>query len=299
MGKTLGRLRRLPEIECFFPKTLSKAFFLLKKHKAAARVIAGGTDLLPKMKRREVAPKYLIDLRGIPSLNFIKYDRKKGLRIGAATTLSEILESPVISEHYPILIDAVSKMASSQIRNIATLGGNLCNGAPSADTAPPLIALTARVKLAGLRGKRTLLLEDFFEGPEKTVMNPFELVTEIQVPPSHPRESGTYLKHTRRGAMDLATVGVAVYLALDSKENACKDIKISLGAVAPTPMRAKKAEDFLIKKRFDDDLIEHAAEIASQEARPKLTSFRAPPEYKKEMVKVFTKRAIKRSLEKA
>jgi len=221
------------------------------------------------------------------------------LRIGAATTLSEILESPVISEHYPILIDAVSKMASSQIRNIATLGGNLCNGAPSADTAPPLIALTARVKLTGLRGKRTLLLEDFFEGPEKTVMNPFELVTEIQVPPSHPRESGTYLKHTRRGAMDLATVGVAVYLALDSKENACKDIKISLGAVAPTPMRAKKAEDFLIGKRFDDDLIEHAAEIASQEARPKLTSFRAPPEYKKEMVKVFTKRAIKRSLEKA
>ena len=298
MGKTLGRLRRLPEIECLFPKTLSEALSLLRKHKGAAKAVAGGTDLLPKMKRRELAPKYLIDLKGIANLNFIKYEKQKGLRIGAGTTLNEILESPLVNKYYPILIKAVSQMASSQIRNIATIGGNLCNGAPSADTAPPLIALGARLKLVDLRKERGILVEDFFEGPEETVINHSELVTEIQIPPSLPREFGTYLKHTLRGAMDLAIVGVAVLMTLDSKKNVCRDIKIAMGAVAPTPMRAKKAEEILKGEAFDEDLIENVARMASEESRPRLTSLRASPEYKMEMVRVLTKRAIKQSLEK-
>jgi carbon-monoxide dehydrogenase medium subunit len=297
MGKTLGRLRRLPEIECLFPKTLSEALSFLKKHNGAAKVKAGGTDLLPKMKRRELGPKYLIDLKEIDDLHFIKYDKEKGLRIGAATTLSEILESSVVSKRYPILTEAVSQMASIQIRNIGTIGGNLCNAVPSADTAPPLIALEARLKLVGPKKVRTVLVEDFFKGPGETVLDPVELVAEVQIPPARSGEFGTYLKHTIRAEMDLAVVGVAANLSLDSKKHICKDAKIVLGAVAPVPMRAKKAEAVLRGKPLDDDLIESAAKIASEESKP-IDDIRSSAEYRREMVKVLTKRAIKQSLER-
>ncbi len=296
MGKTLGRLRRLPEIECFFPKTLSEAFSLLKKHNGAVRAIAGGTDLLPKMKRREVAPKYLIDLKGIRDLNFIKYDKEKGLRIGAATTLSEILESSAVSKCYPVLTEAVSQMASTQIRNVATIGGNLCNAVPSADTAPSLIALGGQLKLVGPKKVRMVPVEEFFKGPDKTVLGPGELVAEVQIPPSS-GGFGTYLKHTLRAKMDLAIVGVAAYLTLDSKKQICKDVKIVLGAVAPIPMRAKKAEEALRGKTLDENLIENAARIASEESRP-IDDIRSSAEYRREMVRILTKKALKRSLER-
>ena len=296
MSKTLGRLRRLPEIECLFPKTLREAVSLLKKHKGSAKVIAGGTDLLPKMKRREIAPKYLIDLKEITGLNYIKYEKEKGLRIGAATTLNEILESSLISKHYPILTKAVSQMASIQVRNMGTMVGNLCNAVPSADTAPPLIALEAKLKLVGSKKARTVFVEDFFKGPDKTVLDPVELVVEVQIPPPHSGELGIYLKHTIRAEMDLAVVGVAAYLALDSKKHICKDVKIVLGAVAPVPMRAKKAEAVLRGKPLDDDLIDSAATIASVESKP-IDDIRSSAEYRREMVRVLTKKALKHSLE--
>ena len=229
----------------------SEALSLLKKYKGAAKPIAGGTDLLPKMKRREFTPKYLIDLKGVANLNFISYGPRKGLRIGAMTTLSEIGESPVIRKHYPMLVETVSQMASVQIHNIATMSGNLCNAVPSADTAPPLIALKAQLKLATPRRERIVSVEDFFKGPDETVLGPLELVTEIQVPPPRPGECGTYLKHTIRAEMDLAVVGVAAYLSLDSKGPICKDVRIAMGAVAPIPMRAKKAEETLRGKALE------------------------------------------------
>jgi len=239
----------------------------------------------------------LIDLKGIPNLNFIKYEKQKGLRIGAGTPLNEILESSVIRRRYPILTETVSQMASTQIRNIGTIGGNLCNAVPSADTAPPLIALGSRLKLVGQRKERTVLAEDFFKGPGKTVLDPIELVAEVQIPPPRSNEFGAYLKHTLRAEMDLAVVGVAAYLALDSKKHICKDIKIVLGAVASIPMRPKKAEAVLRGKTLDDDLIEHAAKIASEEAKP-IDDIRSSAEYRKEMVRVLTQRAIRQSLEK-
>ena len=297
MGKKLGRLRRLPEIECLFPKTLSEALLLLKKRKEAAKAIAGGTDLLPKMKRRELTPKYLIDLKGIADLNFINYETKEGLRIGAMTTLSEVGESSVVRKNYPILVETVSQMASIQIRNIGTVGGNLCNAVPSADTAPPLISLEARLKIVGPKIERTVLVKDFFKGPDETVLDPFELVAEIQIPPTRPGECGTYIKHTLRRAMDLAIVGVAVYLDLDLKEQICRDVRIAMGAVAPIPMRAKKAELALRGKALGDDLIENAARIASEESRP-IDDIRSSAEYRREMVRVLTKKAIKQSLER-
>lgn len=297
MAKALGRLRRLPEIEYLFPKTLKEALSLLKKYNRKARIFAGGTDLLPKMKRREVVPKYLIDLNGIPNLKFIKYEKEKGLRIGAATTLSEILESSLVNRRYPILTEAISQMASTQIRNIGTIAGNLCNAVPSADSTPPLIVLEGQLKIVGPRKGRTVLVEDFFKGPDRTVLDSNELVSEIQIPPTIPGARGTYLKHTLRREMDLAIVGVAVYLVPDSKKDICKDIKIALGAVAPVPMRAKKAEEILRGKQLNDDLIESAAKMASEESKP-IDDIRGSAEYRREIVRVLTKRAIKQSLEK-
>ena len=297
MGRTLGRLRRLPEIEYFFPKTIKEAFSLLEGYDGKAKVFAGGTDLLSKMKRRELAPKYLIDLNGIPDLRLIKYEKEKGLRIGAATPLNEIMESSVVSKHYPILTEAVSKMASTQVRNIGTIGGNLCNAVPSADAAPPLIVLGAQLKLISFQKERMVLVEDFFKGPDRTILNPSELVSEIQIPPPLSGARGTYLKHTLRREMDLAIVGVAVYLALDSKRQICKDVKIVLGAVAPIPLRAKKVEETLRGKALDDDLIEGVARMAAEEAKP-IDDIRSSAEYRREMVKVLMKRAFKRFLEK-
>ena len=297
MGKTLGRLRRLPEIECFFPKTLKEALSLLKKYNGKAKVFTGGTDLLPKMKRRELTPKFLIDLNGIPDLRFIKYDRTKGLRIGAATTLNEILESSIVRRRYPVLVDALSQMASTQIRNIGTIAGNLCNAVPSADTAPPLIVLGGRLKIIGPKRERMVLVEDFFKGPDRTVLDRNELVREIQIPPPPPKAQGAYLKHTLRREMDLAIVGIGVWLMLDSKKNICKEIKIALGAVAPVPMRAKKAEGILRGNLLDDDLIENAAKMASEESNP-IDDIRSSAEYRREIVRVLIKRTIKQSLER-
>jgi len=297
MGRTLGRLRRLPQIEVLFPKTLSEALSLLKKHNGVACVIAGGTDLLPKMKRRELTPRYLIDLKGIADLNLIKYDRKSGLRIGAATTLNEIRESSVVRKHCPILVEAASQMASTQVRNTGTIGGNLCNAVPSADTAPPLIVLGARLRVVGPKKERTVLVEDFFKGPNKTVLRPLELVAEVQIPPAGRNEFGAYLKHTLRREMDLAIVGVAAYVSLDSKRRICKEVKIAMGAVAPIPMRAKKAEEILRGKELDDDLIEDAAQLASKESEP-IDDIRSSADYRREMVRVLTRRAIHQLLKK-
>jgi CO/xanthine dehydrogenase FAD-binding subunit len=292
MGRRLGRLRRLPEIECLFPGSLNEAISLLRKHDGKAVAIAGGTDLLSKMKRREVVPKYLIDLMGMPDLNFINYDPENGLVIGAATTLSGVEEAAVTKENYPILVEAISQMGSVQVRNIGTVAGNLCNAVPSADTAPPLIALEAQVRIVGPEGERTVPVEDFFKGPEETILRPFELVSEVKVPPVRSGDRGTYIKHTLRGAMDLALVGIAVYLSLDSEKHVCDDIKIAMGAVAPVPRRAKRAEKVLRGKTITDDLIEQTGRIASEESSP-----RSFPEYKREMVRVLTRRAIKRSLD--
>lgn len=297
MARKLGPLRRLPEIELLFPSTLSEALSMLRKHSLDARVIAGGTDLLPKMKRRELVPRYVIDLKGIADLNFVKYNKKDGLRIGATTTLSQILESSVVAKNCPMLVQTVSQMASIQIRNTATIGGNLCNAVPSADTAPSLIALGARLRIAGPKKReKTVLAEQFFKGPNITLLAPGDLLVEVQLPSRRPNESGTYLKHTLRREMDLAIVGVAVHMTLDSKKWTCKDVKIAMGAVAAIPMRAEKAEKALIGKGLHDGLIEDAANLASQEAKP-IDDIRSSAEYRREMVKVLTRRAIKQCMQ--
>jgi carbon-monoxide dehydrogenase medium subunit len=285
-------LRKLREFEYLEPSSLSEAVSLLNQHSKAAKIFAGGTDLLVDMKEGELSPRYLIDIKGIPGQDYIKYDEKKGLRMGALTTMRQIETSRVVREQFPPLAQAAKVLGSVQVRNRATIGGNLCNASPAAETAPPLLVLGAKVKLVGSRGERMLPLEEFFVGPELTVLDK-EILTEIIVPSPSPHTRGVYISISRRRAVDLALVGVAVAAVVDPEKGRWKEVKIALGAVGPTPMRVPKAERILNGKRIDAALIEKAARIASDEADP-ISDVRASAWYREEMVRVLVQRTLER-----
>ena len=187
-------------------------------------------------------------------------------------------------------------MASIQIRNLATIGGNLCNALPSADTAPPLLALDAKLKLIGVDGERIVPIKDFFKGPGETVLNSSEILTEIQIdaPPSF--SGSTYIKYTLRNAMDLARVGVAVFIKLNPSDGKCEDVRIALSACAPTPIRVEKTEKVLIGSSLTDETIAEASEVACDESECRIDSFRVPVDYREELIKVLTKRAIRNTV---
>jgi len=278
------------------PKDLTEACALLSRYKHRAKLIAGGTDLLVSMKQQGVTPEYVINIKVISDLDYVHYD-KDGLRIGALATLSDIESSPLVRERFPVLAEAAHQIAMPAIRNIATIGGNLCNAAPSADMAPPLIGLGAKVKIVGLQGERTVTAEEFFVGPGESALRDGEILTEIQVPNIPPHTGGVYLKMPARTAIDIALVGVAALITLDSKHASIVNAKIVLGAVAPTPLRARKAEDVIIGKTVDDKLFEAAAQAAAQEAKP-ISDVRGSADYRREMVKVFTRLAIREAIAK-
>ncbi len=283
---------RLPKFEYYTPKTIDEACSLLSQYKEKAKVIAGGTDLLVQMKRKEGPPKYLINLKSIPDRDYITYDEKEGLKIGAQATIRSIETSSLVRERFDILAQAAGHLGTLQVRNRATIVGNLCNAAPSAEMAPPLIALGARIKLKSTGGERIVPVEDFVTGPGQIVLKPDELVTEIQVPALPPHSGGAYMRHSIRKALDLPLVGVGVVITMDGGVFA--DVKIALGAVAPTPIRARKAEDVLKGNKPGDELLEKAGLTASEEASPR-DSMRGSSEYKKKIISVLVVRAIKQA----
>ena len=286
--------RRLPRLEYLAPKSLKETLSLLSQYGVRAKVFAGGTDLVPKLKRREFGtPEYLIDLKNIPDWDYINYSLESGLKIGPLASIRSIENSPVIKEKFNVLAEAARSMASVQIRNRGTIAGNICNAVPSADSAPALLTLDARLKLVSTKGERTVNINDFFTGPSTTVLKADEILTEIQIPSQPASAGGKYLKLTPRSAMDLAIVGVAIQILADC--GTCNEIRIALGAVSPTPMRAKKAENFLKGQGLTPDLIGKTAEIAGTECSP-ITDHRASKEYRCEMVKVLTKRAINEAI---
>ena len=284
--------------EYFEPSTVAEAVSLLRKYGDKAKVLAGGTDLVCMCWELRAKPEYVIDIGRIPGLDYIRADDKEGLRIGALTTVSEAEKSTLLKQKYSAISEGAGQLAMLAIRNVATVGGNLCNAAPSADMAPPLLAMSASVKLVGTGGERVVSLEDFFTGPGTTVQKTDELLVEVQVPVPPPNTSGTYLKLGAKGEGQggLAVVGVAVVATWGSANGGFEDVKIVLGAVAPTPIRAHKAEETLKGKRLSEELIEKAAQAASDEARP-ITDVRGSTEYRKEMLKVMTRHAIKRVIE--
>jgi len=238
----------------------------------------------------------VVDLKKIRALRGIKATRK-GLRIGTVTLMEEIASSPLVQSRYGMIAKGAAAVGSIQTRNRATLGGNLCNASPAADTAPPLIALSARARIAGSRRDREVPLEEFFIGPGKTCLQPNELLKEIFIP-SPAGRSGSSFQRCTRTAMDIALVNCAVFLSLVSKREIVADIRIALGAVAPTPVRAQPAEDVLKGKNPDKDAIEEAAERAVASVSP-IDDVRSSASYRREMVRVLTRRAIEEALKEA
>ncbi|MFC2018405.1 FAD binding domain-containing protein [Chloroflexota bacterium] len=273
------------------PKTIKDACSLLSKHGGKAKIMAGGTDLLVSLKNRTLAPGYIIDIKALPKLSYIN-DDGKGLKIGAMTTIHEIETSPVIQEKFPVLAQSARQIGSPQVRYMATIGGNICRAAPSADMAPALIGLGATAKIAGLGGQRTVPIEEFFCGPGECVLKGDEIVTEFQVPNQPPYTVGIYLKWTPKVIITIAVIGVAAVLSLDAAGTTITDAKIVLGAVAPTPVRATKAENILRGQVISDQLIDEAAQAAAKEAKP-ISDIRSPANYRKKMVKELTAQAIR------
>ena len=282
----------LPKFAYLSPKTIQEACSLLLQYGDKARVMAGGTDLLVKMKVGEATPQYLIGLSNIANLDYIEIDGE-GLRIGALATLSSVAGSSVIQERFGALAKIAAEMGTPQVRNMGTVAGNLCNALPSADTASILISRGAKLKLVNPQGERIIPLEEFFIASGETILQDGEILAEIQVPSKPPHTGEVYLRITRT-AVDYATVGVATLVTLGSKNGTCSEAKIVLGAVAPTPIRARKAEGAIKGKEIEEGLIEEAARLASEEARP-----RTRPEYKRKLVRVLTRRALRQALEQA
>jgi CO/xanthine dehydrogenase FAD-binding subunit len=289
MDMTYQYLKRLPQFKYLAPKNLEEALQYVSRCPEGTRFIAGGTDLLLKMKLREEHPHYLVGLKCILGLDYIHFDEAAGLRLGPLVTIHTLGTSPVIKEKFPVLSQAASVLGSVQVRNLATVAGNLCSALPSADMAPGLIVLGARLKISGVQVERALAVEQFFISPGVSALMPGEMVSEIQVPLPPTGSRMVYLKHTLRSAMDLSIVSVAVMLALEG--GICRKVRIALGTAAPVPMRALQAEEALEGNPVDAALIEKAALTASLECSPR-SSRRASAEYRREMVKVLCVRAL-------
>ena len=279
--------------EYVVPSTIEAALAALSAAPGAA-VLAGGTDLVLRLKMRQRAPGVLVDIKQIASLGELSV-ADHGLGIGAAVTMSQVAGNDHLRRDYRGLHDGARVVGSPQIRNRATVVGNVCNATPCADTVPALVALGACARVAGPGGEHSVLLEEFFRGPGETVLEPGELVLRVEVPPAAPRAGSAYIRHTPRAAMDLAAVGVAVYLRLRPDEPVCADIRIVLGAVAPTAVRALRAEEMLRGNPVTDSLMAAAAGRAAAEISP-ITDVRASAEYRSEIARVLTGRALTAAL---
>jgi carbon-monoxide dehydrogenase medium subunit len=283
------------------PTSVEEACVALADGNGSAKALAGGTDLLVQMKQERVQPKVLVSLRDVPGLSFIRAKEDGALAIGAATSLAAVENSAEVLERFPAIAEAASWIGSVQVRTRATVGGNLCNAAPSADMAPILIAHGATATITDGRAERTLPLEDFFTGPGQTVLGPGELLAAVIVPAT-PAWTFSAYKKAYRSAMDIATVGVALVTVFASaassgaagssdEARSVRDVRLVLGAVAPTPIRAHAAERLLTGHKLDEALIAQASRKAAAEARP-ITDVRASAEYRTTLVEVLTRRAL-------
>ena len=280
-------LLRLPRFDYLAPKTINEACRLLSQYEGIAKIMAGGTDLLVSMRQKKITPSYVVNIKGIPKLDYIHYSKKHGLRIGALATLQSIAASPIIREKFGLLETACNKIGTPQVRNMGTIGGNICNGGPSQDSLPSLLALGARLKVVSLQRERIVPIDEFFIGPFQTALDPTELLTEIQIPTPPPGSAGCYQWLNKLNEVDETLIGVAVLMTTDSTGNVCRDIKIALCSVAPTPIRATRAEKVLHGQKIESKTIELAARVAAKETSP-----RSRAQYRRQMTRILVKRAI-------
>ncbi len=282
--------------ELSLPRTVDDCLKILSERGGEAKLVAGGTDLLPQLKNGLLKPAYVVDLSGVPALKAVSSANGHGLRLGSAVTARAIELDPKIRGRYASLAESGALVGSVQVRNLATVGGNLCNAAPSADMAPPLLALDAEAVIVGPKGERRVPLAAFFVGVRKTVLAAEELLLELMVPPPGPRSGGHYLRHTPRRELDIAVVGVASQLTL--RDGVCGTARIALASVAPTPVRAVAAEQALVGQPVTPALIERAAELAIDAARP-ISDQRGSADFRRHLVRVLTRRTLTVALERA
>jgi carbon-monoxide dehydrogenase medium subunit len=277
------------------PNTLEEAFTLLKKHGDEARVIAGGTSLLIMMRQRLLMPKIVVSLARLPNFDKITYKEHDGLLIGAGARHRDIELSPLVTRRYPLLHETFRKVAQPRIRNMGTVGGNLAVGDPLTDPGASLMALDAKVKITSADGERVLKIDEFFIDYYETALQPGELITEIQVPPPA-RRGWAHIKFTPRSVEDFATVGIA--LTLQVKDGTCQEVRLALNSVGSTIVRARQAEAALRGQKASDSVFREMGEIAATEVDP-MDDNRGSAEYKRELVKVWVRRAAKEALQKA
>jgi carbon-monoxide dehydrogenase medium subunit len=282
--------------EIALPSSVEDCLRILSARGPEAKLVAGGTDLLPQLKNGLLRPACVVDLSGVPSLRSLEQDDGRGLRIGAAVTSRTLELDSGVRSGYLALAESAALVGSVQVRNLATVGGNLCNAAPSADMTPPLLALEAEAVIAGPKGQRRVPLASFFLGVRRTVLAPDELLVEIAVPAAGPRSGGHYLRHTPRRELDIAVVGVASQLTLSN--GVCAKARIALAAVAPVPLRATAAEQALEGQPVTPAQIERAAGLAVEAARP-ISDQRGSIEFRRHLVRVLTRRTLTTALARA
>jgi carbon-monoxide dehydrogenase medium subunit len=279
------------EFDYLRPSSLVEACQFLRDSDGQRKALAGGTDLLVQVKQERLRLQAVVSLRDLPELAFIRHKPGHGLILGAMTRLREIETSRDVLVQYPAVAEAASWIGSVQVRTRATLGGNLCNAAPSADMAPSLIAYGASAILTNGQKDWEVPLEGFFTGPGQIVLKQGELLKGISLPPAPKRSFGTYLK-AYRSRMDIAVVGVGILAILEENKEICREVRLVLGAVAPTPIRAVESERMVAGKKLDDELIEAVSQKASREARP-ISDVRSSAEYRKTLVRILTRRALR------
>jgi aerobic carbon-monoxide dehydrogenase medium subunit len=277
------------------PSTIDEATALLSKLGEDAKVLSGGQSLIPLMKLRLASPAHLVDINAIPGLSGIR-EADGFLRIGALTRESDLEESEIVRTRYPLLHDTSKVIADPIVRNLATIGGNLAHGDPANDHPATMLALGAEIVAVGPKGERRMPIATFFTGPFETGLKPNEILVEIRVPVPPARSGGAYLKLERKVG-DFATAAVAVQVTLGAN-GACEQAGIGLTNVGLTPIKATKAEASLKGKALDESAIKQAAELAAQAAEPS-ADLRGSVEYKKDLVRVLTARALRKAVERA
>ncbi len=287
----------LPSFEYVQAHTIDEVTGLLSEHGEAAKLLMGGTDLIPGLRDGIYHPRVVVDLKRLPGMSDLSYDSRSGLLAGAAVTMNRLAKDPDVQAHFPLLAEAAGSVASYQIRNRATLGGNLCNASPCADTAPATLVLEAQFILQGPGGERSVPSSEFFLSPGRTAVRPGEFMMAIRFPPPPAGAAASYQKLGRTKAGDLALVGVAVLGGPDDSAPSGFLFRIGLGSVAPTPIRALQAEDILATKPPGAATFALAAEAARSAASP-ITDVRGSAAYQLAMVRALTLRGLRRVWER-
>jgi carbon-monoxide dehydrogenase medium subunit len=285
----------LHRFDYYTPRTVAETIDLLKTKGEGGKILAGGTDLLPQMKERGRHPKYIVSLKNVKEIQQLSFQPAQGLKVGAGTRFRVLQQNASVREQYPIIIDTAKMIGSLQTQALATIGGNVCNAAPSADAVPAFIVLDAEAVVHGAKGERTLALKDLFRGPGQTALASDEVLTELRLAAPLPRSAGVYIRHVPRKELDIAIAGAGVYIQLDEAKQRITHARVCLASVAPVPMRATQTEAALVGQAVTEELFQHAGDVAAGEAQP-ISDQRGSAAFRKALVKALTARCLDRAV---